>query len=120
MTGDLNRSPSRSEPGPPERRPAPGSASMRPRSYLGCARRIDRNFRQDRRPPAVPSWGGQEGRMASKDELHAAWGAGGRWREIPESMDVYGWLLGSWELDVRRVGSDIVQVGRHADGTPIR
>jgi hypothetical protein len=26
--------------------------------------------------------------------------AGGRSPEIPESADVYGWLMGSWELDV--------------------
>jgi hypothetical protein len=26
--------------------------------------------------------------------------AGGRSPEIPESADVYGWLIGSWELDV--------------------
>ena len=28
--------------------------------------------------------------------------APGRSREIPESMDVYGWLVGSWDLDVVR------------------
>jgi hypothetical protein len=26
--------------------------------------------------------------------------ADGRWHEIPEAFDVYGWLVGSWELDV--------------------
>jgi hypothetical protein len=32
----------------------------------------------------------------------AALAAGSRSPEIPESADVYGWLIGSWELDVRR------------------
>jgi hypothetical protein len=30
----------------------------------------------------------------------SALAAGGRSPEIPESADVYGWLIGSWELDV--------------------
>jgi hypothetical protein len=32
--------------------------------------------------------------------LYSALGAAGRSHEIPESADVYGWLLGSWELDI--------------------
>jgi len=28
----------------------------------------------------------------------------GRSAEIPESADVYGWLVGSWELDIRLYG----------------
>lgn len=28
----------------------------------------------------------------------------GRSSEIPESADVYGWLIGSWDLEVRRIG----------------
>ena len=32
--------------------------------------------------------------------FQAVLGAGGRSAEIPESADVYGWLIGSWELDV--------------------
>jgi hypothetical protein len=35
-------------------------------------------------------------------KFHAALKAFGRSPEIPESDDVYGWLVGSWELDVRR------------------
>ena len=36
----------------------------------------------------------------------------GRSREIPESMDVYGWLVGSWELDVLRYrGVDVADRG---------
>jgi hypothetical protein len=36
--------------------------------------------------------------------MHAALAADGRSPEIPEAMDVYGWLVGSWDLDV--VGYD--------------
>lgn len=32
--------------------------------------------------------------------FHVALAASGRSPEIPESADVYGWLVGSWELDV--------------------
>jgi hypothetical protein len=32
--------------------------------------------------------------------------ASGRSPEIPEAMDIYGWLIGSWDLDVRRFGVD--------------
>ena len=32
--------------------------------------------------------------------MHTALAATGRSREISEAMDVYGWLVGSWELDV--------------------
>jgi len=34
------------------------------------------------------------------DSVNAALSAPGRAREIPESADAYGWLVGSWELDV--------------------
>ncbi|HEX2833139.1 MAG TPA: hypothetical protein VHW00_08995 [Thermoanaerobaculia bacterium] len=33
--------------------------------------------------------------------------ARGRAAEIPEEMDVYGWLVGEWELDVIRYGVDV-------------
>jgi hypothetical protein len=33
--------------------------------------------------------------------------ASGRAPEIPEEMDVYGWLAGEWELDVIRYGVDV-------------
>jgi hypothetical protein len=36
--------------------------------------------------------------------MHAALAAGGRSPQIPEEMDLYGWLVGSWELEV--VGYD--------------
>ena len=34
--------------------------------------------------------------------FHEALAAGGRAPAIPESADAYGWLIGSWDLDVRR------------------
>ena len=41
--------------------------------------------------------------------------APGRSPEIPEAMDVYGWLVGSWDLDVRRYrGVDVA--GRGLEG----
>lgn len=33
--------------------------------------------------------------------------AAGRSPEIPEAMDLYGWLIGSWELDVRTYWVDV-------------
>ena len=35
-------------------------------------------------------------------EFHFALAAPGRSPEIPEAADVYGWLVGSWDLDVYR------------------
>jgi hypothetical protein len=34
---------------------------------------------------------------ATKENFHTALAAPGRSLEIPESADVYGWLIGSWE-----------------------
>jgi hypothetical protein len=34
-----------------------------------------------------------------KADFHSTLAAPGRSSEIPESLDVYGWLIGSWELD---------------------
>ena len=42
--------------------------------------------------------------LIEADPMHAALAATGRSPEIPEEMDLYGWLIGSWELDV--VGHD--------------
>jgi hypothetical protein len=39
---------------------------------------------------------------SNEGDLLAALSAPGRAREIPESADAYGWLVGSWELDVIR------------------
>jgi hypothetical protein len=37
---------------------------------------------------------------AENNPMHEAWAALGRSPEIPEEMDLYGFLIGSWELDV--------------------
>jgi hypothetical protein len=37
--------------------------------------------------------------------------ASGRSPEIPEAADLYGWLNGSWNLEVRRFGPDGVERG---------
>ena len=34
------------------------------------------------------------------DTMHAVLAAEGRSPDIPEAMDLYGWLIGSWNLDV--------------------
>ena len=46
-----------------------------------------------------------------KIDLHAALSAAGRSPEIPESDDVYGWLVGSWDLDVHRYWVDVAERG---------
>jgi hypothetical protein len=44
--------------------------------------------------------------------FHAVLAAPGRAAEIPESMDVYGWLVGSWDLDVLHYrGVDVAASG---------
>ena len=40
-------------------------------------------------------------------DFHSALVAAGRSPEIPEANDVYGWLVGSWNLDVYRYGIDV-------------
>jgi hypothetical protein len=37
--------------------------------------------------------------------------ANGRAPEIPESADVYGWLVGSWDLDIRIYWKDVSALG---------
>jgi hypothetical protein len=50
--------------------------------------------------------------MTTATDVHAVLGAPSRSREIPDSADVYGWLVGSWELDVRRyAGVDVAGKG---------
>lgn len=51
---------------------------------------------------------------SEKGRLHTALAATGRSPEIPESADAYGWLIGSWELDVRRYVVDVA--ARHIKG----
>lgn len=36
---------------------------------------------------------------ATSMDFREALGAAGKWGEIPEAADAYGWLAGSWELD---------------------
>src|SRR5262245_11972380 len=42
-----------------------------------------------------------------KIDFQAALAAPGRSPEIPEAADAYGWLVGSWELDVYHYGVDV-------------
>ena len=42
-----------------------------------------------------------------KADFQAVLAAAGRSREIPESEDCYGWLVGSWDLDVRHYWVDV-------------
>ena len=47
-----------------------------------------------------------------KVDFHAMLQALHRSREIPESEDAYGWLVGSWDLDVQRyAGIDVASKG---------
>jgi hypothetical protein len=46
-----------------------------------------------------------------KVDFRAALAAPGRSLEIPESADAYGWLVGSWELDVRHYWVDVAGRG---------
>ena len=41
--------------------------------------------------------------------------AGGRSAEIPESADCYGWLAGSWQLEVRNYWGDVRTLGLKAE-----
>jgi hypothetical protein len=45
--------------------------------------------------------------IISQDPLAEALSSPGRSPEIAPADDVYGWLIGSWELDVRRYGVDV-------------
>ena len=47
-------------------------------------------------------------------DFHAVLASADRSAEIPESADVYGWLIGSWELDVRYYQVDVSK--RHIKG----
>jgi hypothetical protein len=44
-----------------------------------------------------------------QSEFHDVLAAPGRSPEIPETSDVYGWLVGSWELDVHRYVVDVAE-----------
>lgn len=45
--------------------------------------------------------------LENRDTFQTLLAASERSPEIPESADCYGWLIGSWELDVRRYGVDV-------------
>lgn len=46
-----------------------------------------------------------------QEALAAALAAQGRSPEVPESADAYGWLVGSWDLDVRNYWGDVSGLG---------
>jgi hypothetical protein len=48
-------------------------------------------------------------------EFHAALTAPGRAPEIPEAADLYGWLVGDWDLDVLQFWVDVADRGLHAE-----
>lgn len=52
---------------------------------------------------------------AKKADFRTALAAPGRSPEIPESADAYGWLIGSWELDVRYYWVDVAARGIKAE-----
>lgn len=45
--------------------------------------------------------------LVNSIDFHPAFFASARSPEIPEAADAYGWLIGSWELDVLRYGVDV-------------
>ena len=47
----------------------------------------------------------------TENDFPVALAAAGRSPEIPEGADCYGWLAGSWELDVRRYWVDVSSQG---------
>jgi hypothetical protein len=47
----------------------------------------------------------------NKSDFESAMIAAGRSAEIAEASDVYGWLIGSWDLEVRRFGTDGTERG---------
>src|SRR5215471_5516420 len=48
-----------------------------------------------------------EAQPETTESFFRALAASGRAPEIPESADLYGWLVGSWELDVLRYRVDV-------------
>jgi uncharacterized damage-inducible protein DinB len=58
---------------------------------------------------------GQISLLRKADDAHAVLAAPGRSPEIPESADAYGWLVGSWELDVRHYWTDVTARGLKAE-----
>lgn len=58
---------------------------------------------------------GQISLLRKAGDAQAALAAPGRSTEIPESADAYGWLVGSWELDVLRYWTDVSARGLKAE-----
>jgi hypothetical protein len=55
-------------------------------------------------------------KVETKGDFHTAWAAPGRSPEIPESADVYGWLIGSWELDVCKYYGELDLTSKRVKG----
>jgi hypothetical protein len=55
------------------------------------------------------------GEIVARGGLTMVLPATGRSPEIPESADCYGWLVGSWALDVRHYWSDVRSLGLKAE-----
>src|SRR5262245_53293853 len=58
---------------------------------------------------------GQISLLKKRPDAHAILAAPGRSPEIPEAADVDGWLIGSWDLDVLRHGTDVSGQGLTAE-----
>jgi uncharacterized damage-inducible protein DinB len=58
---------------------------------------------------------GQISLLRKGQDAHAVLAAPGRSPEIPESADAYGWLVGSWELDVLHYWTDVAGRGLEAE-----
>jgi hypothetical protein len=58
---------------------------------------------------------GQVSLLKKGQDAQAVLTAPGRSPEIPESEDVYGWLVGSWELEVRHYWTDVAGRGLRAE-----
>jgi uncharacterized damage-inducible protein DinB len=58
---------------------------------------------------------GQISLLKKRPDAHAILAAPGRSPEIPESADAYGWLVGSWDLDVLRYRTDVRGQGLTAE-----
>jgi hypothetical protein len=54
-------------------------------------------------------------KAGEKRDFHSMLATSGRSPEIPESADAYGWLVGSWELDVRHYLVDVAARGLKAE-----
>jgi hypothetical protein len=55
------------------------------------------------------------GKFTEMEGFDSALAASGRSSEIPESADSYGWLIGSWELDVLHYVIDVTARGLKAE-----